>query len=160
MCYTAWELSLSPQFETWHCAVVCSWRESIKQNQESVKNVTSSCSDMELKTHRTQTHFLGDRGLATNGTCGFIQTVYEPMRVLNGRAGQQLQTLGMQPVHITLTTQPPWACSGCTLIEHTKAEDGLKKGWPYFRIHYQHPWGRMQPCGWASGWLCVWRAGP
>lgn len=135
-----------------------------KTESRSVTNVTSSCSEMELRTHRTQVHLLWDRGLATHGTCGFLssftQTVYEPMRVLNGRAGQQLQTLVMQPVHKTLTTQPPWACSGCTLIEHAKGEHGLERGWPCFRIHYHHPWGRMQPCGWASGWLCVWRAEP
>lgn len=57
MCYTAWKLSLSPQFEAWHYTVVCSWRGSTKQNQQSVKSVTPSCSEMELKTHQTQATF-------------------------------------------------------------------------------------------------------
>lgn len=69
-----------------------------------------------------------ETGLATNGTCGFLrsftQTVYEPMRVLNGRAGQQLQTLGMQPVHWLLNNFDNTASQSLWWVYPNRARQG------------------------------------
>lgn len=78
-------------------------RMSFGKLTESVSNVTSSCSEMELKTYTRRHTFCGTRDVPQTAPLASWAVLFRPLRspAEHGAAGQgrQQQTLGGQPVY-------------------------------------------------------------